>query len=81
MPRTGSRRIWDGSFARYAAGEFLASGWAYGGERYLVGQPAGVPVPLGTNQTARRQRLRTSGRWKHLYHNRRRVMFERVPGD
>ena len=37
-------------FARYGSGDFLASGWAQGGERYLAGRPAGVRVPLGDGQ-------------------------------
>jgi len=37
-------------FATYPRQDFLASGWALGGERYLAGRAAGVRVPLGLGQ-------------------------------
>jgi hypothetical protein len=36
--------------ARYAREDFLASGWAHGGERYLAGRVAAVRVPVGRGQ-------------------------------
>ena len=35
---------------RYAREDFLASGWALGGARYLAGRVAGVRVPVGRGQ-------------------------------
>ena len=37
-------------FTRYASDDFLASGWAHGGQRYLAAGEAGVRVPVGRGQ-------------------------------
>jgi hypothetical protein len=37
-------------FVRYAAEDFLVSGWELGGEEYLAGKVAGVRVPVGRGQ-------------------------------
>lgn len=34
-------------FARYAADDYLVSGWTLGGDEYLAGQAAGLQAPLG----------------------------------
>ena len=35
---------------RYAARDFLLSGWTLGGEQYLAGRPAAMSIPLGQGQ-------------------------------
>lgn len=42
-PRMGEPEV----YARYARSDFLASGWALGGERHLAGRAAAVRVPVG----------------------------------
>jgi hypothetical protein len=37
-------------YGRYAARDFLVSGWTMGGERHLAGRPAAVRTPLGAGQ-------------------------------
>jgi hypothetical protein len=48
----GERRITRdlAVYGRYAARDFLLSGWTLGGDRHLAGQPAAMRVPLGQGQ-------------------------------
>jgi hypothetical protein len=37
-------------YGRYAARDFLLSGWTLGGEQFLAGRPAAMSIPLGQGQ-------------------------------
>jgi hypothetical protein len=46
--RSGERNV--DVFARYPRENYLVSGWAHGGDRYLAGQVAGLRLPMGQGQ-------------------------------
>jgi hypothetical protein len=59
-------------YARYTARDFLASGWALGGEEHLAGQIAALRVPVGAGQVVL---LAFSPHFRGQPHNTYKLLF------